>query len=630
MSSPHSHTGHKPMQQPKAQSGTGYGGDARSDKKSRAAGKKRAKKQENALAIQQQGELQKALKTLKDTAPSEALLSTMKHVMRNQIPSEWEKRRKLYENVLEASRLVAVHHPRLLGDKDDDDSLLAALHDFSQHAELITKHDEVTPVATDKKLAKLILEIRNVATRAACRVISKPELSFMDSQEHYRQELRPLRFDLVEDLKGHAFASSQQPVGLDTRKLFQELTTYKTSLPVEYGSSIFVRAIEDRLYLLRAIITGPEETPYSNGIFVFDIYLGTYPNCPPKIQYMTTGGGKYRFNPNLYQCGKVCLSLLGTWSGPGWTTGESTLLQVLVSIQSLILVDDPFFNEPGYTSLRGTSNGDRQSEAYNRNIRSYSLECAILPFLEQPRPYPEFDAICEKHFRNKRSVLEKQLYQWNVKGQLIPALYSRALHALDAMDHGKKIRAKVALPILAFKTTEVDGVVEIIDDSNDLDKRPAAKRPRTEDEVVVLSNGNKAAAQTAAPHTNQDVPLYLLDSDDDETDDDNNSDKKARAKGPRTEGKGVVLSHDSRGVVKMSAPHINPNIPFDLLDSDEDIKELAKKSPAKKKNTEELGLRDGGNEQILSTVAVVAEVSMYTRGNGSRKTSSPAEIVDLT
>lgn len=45
-----------------------------------------------------------------------------------------------------------------------------------------------------------------------------------------------------------------------------------------------------------------------------------------------------RFNPNLYNCGKVCLSLLGTWSGPGWDPKTSTLLQVLISIQSLIMV----------------------------------------------------------------------------------------------------------------------------------------------------------------------------------------------------------------------------------------------------------------------------------------------------
>lgn len=46
--------------------------------------------------------------------------------------------------------------------------------------------------------------------------------------------------------------------------------------------------------------------------------------------------------------GKVCLSLLGTWDGDrgeNWNASTSTLLQVLVSIQSLILVPEPFFNE---------------------------------------------------------------------------------------------------------------------------------------------------------------------------------------------------------------------------------------------------------------------------------------------
>ena len=50
--------------------------------------------------------------------------------------------------------------------------------------------------------------------------------------------------------------------------------------------------------------------------------------CPAQVQFLTTGGGTVRFNPNLYHCGKVCLSLLGTWSGPSWQPGISTLLQV--------------------------------------------------------------------------------------------------------------------------------------------------------------------------------------------------------------------------------------------------------------------------------------------------------------
>ncbi len=48
----------------------------------------------------------------------------------------------------------------------------------------------------------------------------------------------------------------------------------------------------------------------------------------PQVQSLTTGGGKVRFNPNLYDDGKVCLSLLGTWHGPSWDPAMSTILQV--------------------------------------------------------------------------------------------------------------------------------------------------------------------------------------------------------------------------------------------------------------------------------------------------------------
>ena len=54
---------------------------------------------------------------------------------------------------------------------------------------------------------------------------------------------------------------------------------------------------------------------------------------PPKCQYYSYVTD--RLNPNLYENGKVCVSLLGTWSGKGsekWTT-NSNMLQLLVSIQ---------------------------------------------------------------------------------------------------------------------------------------------------------------------------------------------------------------------------------------------------------------------------------------------------------
>ena len=67
--------------------------------------------------------------------------------------------------------------------------------------------------------------------------------------------------------------------------------------------------------MLSFIITGPKDTPYHNGIFEFHAYLPDgYPSTVPEVLLCTTNGGTFRFNPNLYANGKVCLSLLGTWT----------------------------------------------------------------------------------------------------------------------------------------------------------------------------------------------------------------------------------------------------------------------------------------------------------------------------
>ena len=85
---------------------------------------------------------------------------------------------------------------------------------------------------------------------------------------------------------------------------------------------------------------------------------------------MTTGGGSVHFNPNLYSCGKVCLSILGTWSGPAWTPVQN-LTSVLLSIQSL-LSTDPYYNEPG------VPRNVVASEQYSDYVRHETMRVAVL------------------------------------------------------------------------------------------------------------------------------------------------------------------------------------------------------------------------------------------------------------
>ena len=63
-----------------------------------------------------------------------------------------------------------------------------------------------------------------------------------------------------------------------------------------------------------------------------------------------------------------------------------TLLQVLVSIQSLILVPEPYFNEPGYERSRGTPLGAQSSHEYNANICQATVKWAMLDQIKNPCP----------------------------------------------------------------------------------------------------------------------------------------------------------------------------------------------------------------------------------------------------
>ncbi|KAL7533495.1 hypothetical protein ACHAXR_005269, partial [Thalassiosira sp. AJA248-18] len=401
-------------------SGTGYGGQ-QGDTKRLLAGVKKAEKassKDDRHDLRFLKQIQKQLKFQKnvskgavyglDSDDEKKVSATLANIFRNQVPKDWDERKELYNVALEVCRTLASNEKlgAIFGDSDDQEGILFWLLDFRQQADQImnrnadlgwTKEDE-----GDVMLATQVTDVADAALKMSrrCRAsMPEAELSVISLSERYQSQLGPLRFDSVETVQNHFFLKKVPTASpaMNTRLLFKELAAYRTALPVEYGSSCFCRVINNRLDLLRVMITGPDESPYANGCFFFDINLPTnYPKVPPLVQFLTTGGGKIRFNPNLYNCGKVCLSLLGTWAGPGWISGQSTLLQVLISIQSLILVPDPYFNEPCYEVSKGTPQGEKMSTVYNRKIRKHTISAGIESHLSNilanTNQYAEFES----------------------------------------------------------------------------------------------------------------------------------------------------------------------------------------------------------------------------------------------
>ncbi|KAL6211186.1 hypothetical protein ACLB2K_016413 [Fragaria x ananassa] len=226
------------------------------------------------------------------------------------------------------------------------------------------------------------------------------------------------RFDIAKDPLDHHYlgAAGQNSSSKNWfKKIQQDWSILQNNLPV----GIYVRVYEDRMDLLRAVIVGAYGTPYQDGLFFFDFHLPPeYPDVPPSAYYHSGG---WRINPNLYEEGKVCLSLLNTWTGRGnevWDPKSSSILQVLVSLQGLVLNSKPYFNEAGYDKQIGTAEGEKNSLSYNEN--TFLLNCKTIMSLMR-RPPKDFEEVVKDHFRMRGYYILKACDAY-MKGYLIGSL----------------------------------------------------------------------------------------------------------------------------------------------------------------------------------------------------------------
>jgi baculoviral IAP repeat-containing protein 6 len=79
---------------------------------------------------------------------------------------------------------------------------------------------------------------------------------------------------------------------------------------------------------------------------------------------------------------------------------------VLISLQSLIFVKDPYYNEPGYESRQST----REAELYNQNVRLNAMKHALLaPLKNPPRAFQD---VIKEHFKLKKGEIVQQVDDW--------------------------------------------------------------------------------------------------------------------------------------------------------------------------------------------------------------------------
>jgi ubiquitin-protein ligase len=201
------------------------------------------------------------------------------------------------------------------------------------------------------------------------------------------------------------------------KRMSSEIPVLIECMSVDENALVLMYVDRKKPNCIRYLLNGPPNTPYARGLFIFDSYCGIkYPLTAPEFHFVNTSG--FRFNPNLYSEGKVCLSLLGTYSGPKpheserWNPKISTLAQVIFSIQSLIFTDQPYFNEPGYDKDRKTASGISASKAYNEGIRLSTMKASIIDTIMYADRYPQFKNAILTHFYLQKEKILEQCRQW--------------------------------------------------------------------------------------------------------------------------------------------------------------------------------------------------------------------------
>jgi ubiquitin-protein ligase len=192
------------------------------------------------------------------------------------------------------------------------------------------------------------------------------------------------------------------------KRVTRDIAEYNKE-PIE-GTAIYVD--ESDIMNVTVAIAGPSDSVYEHGVYFYQFTFGsTYPYEPPKGKFLNWQNTNTRMHPNMYIDGKLCLSILGTWAGPSWTS-IMTLKSIILNIQAL-LDDNPLKNEPGLEKDIATA----KHEKYAKIIRYYNARDFINGTIKAliGKAYSEqaknitvnFKDFLVKHFKdNKTKILE--------------------------------------------------------------------------------------------------------------------------------------------------------------------------------------------------------------------------------
>jgi len=177
-----------------------------------------------------------------------------------------------------------------------------------------------------------------------------------------------------------------------TKRILKELKDFEK----EKYTTMFIKPKDDKLNKLMCLFIAPEGSPFEGGFFYFQMLIpDQYPFVPPIVKFLTPTGTQ-RLHPNLYAEGKVCLSILGTWSGDEKWSSLLTIEKVMLTISGL-LDNNPLSYEPPYR------------KSIDVNYTTMSRYLTLLTVMEMRNRDTEFKNEINNYFYSNIGIYQKSL-----------------------------------------------------------------------------------------------------------------------------------------------------------------------------------------------------------------------------
>lgn len=191
-----------------------------------------------------------------------------------------------------------------------------------------------------------------------------------------------------------------------TKRIVKDISDLVNNIEELNKNNIYFYINDENIFEIYFLLIGTINTPYNGGFYFFKFnFCNEYPIKPPVVKFMSTSGN-IRFNPNLYTCGKVCLSIINTWQGPRWTPTQ-TITSVLFSLQAMVLNEMPLTNEPGFEN-----HPINELNKYNSIILHENYRVNVNKILNnQPPPFQNFKNIMNRSFINNFNQLYEHINQ---------------------------------------------------------------------------------------------------------------------------------------------------------------------------------------------------------------------------